>query len=286
MREHQNKDAAGDCENCPKHQPYHCCLLGAGEPLRGIVGQGKYCRRDQHGCCLRPHAASQKLAQPLKHVSAKDRLFTETGSRDQQPQCCRNGGAVSRQIMKGLVDLGCAEQRHEDRLHQQLKTAAECYADCRSSYPVLRLEVADFLPRSARPVCPHQRQHRAQWNKEKIAGKDDNNGQNARRPEAAQALRKSRLSLRLHIGRSRRVGNFKLRLLSCVAHQCRAPGSTSNRSSLLAASLSRAPAAPVSWPSHRQDASRCLDAQQLRSYFPCDSAPNGSPPWHCCSRKN
>src|SRR5688500_4226058 len=161
MRDHQREDAAALREDRPENEPENEALLGAGKTLISVVCQSEKQRGNEDDQRLGPGAISKQLAKTVEHESAKDRLFSETRAdnyRKQHPGQC---STITDEVLVSLIDGVCAEQRHNDRLHQQLERDAERHADRDTADPAARTDVANVFPWLARLPHPQDHQQRA-----------------------------------------------------------------------------------------------------------------------------
>ena len=91
--------------------------------------------------------------------------------------------------MVGLINRRRAEQRHHDRLHQELKGAAEKDAGDESARPTPRSHITDLAPRRAGERHPHQHKNGAERKKEKIPGEDNQDREDAEQTKSTQPRR-------------------------------------------------------------------------------------------------
>jgi hypothetical protein len=94
--------------------------------------------------------------------------------------------SVSYKVVVRLIDRIGAEQRHDNRLHQDFERAAEHQAEDQAADPALGPDVADLAPRRARPLSPHQHENGAEGRDHEIAGEDDEDREDSERAESAQ----------------------------------------------------------------------------------------------------
>ena len=132
------------------------------------------------GALLLLLTAAAPAAELVEKIVARvnDRLFTHSD--------CGKRGAISDEIVVRLIDRIGAKERHHDRLHDELEHHAERDADDQPAEPALRTDVPNITPRRVRPSDPREHQHCAERRNDQIAGKDDENGEDAKRSESAK----------------------------------------------------------------------------------------------------
>ena len=77
MSHHRHENASRECEDRPEHEACDRSLLDAGNSLDSVMLQPEQYGSCQDNRCLGPHTRSEKLAEPLEHISAEEGLLTD-----------------------------------------------------------------------------------------------------------------------------------------------------------------------------------------------------------------
>lgn len=129
----------------------------------------------------------RKAAEAFEEKPSEHRLFSPTSHDNHSEQDSWKRRGIPREVVIRRVDGRSAEQRHHDRLHQELEDNAQRDADRQRADPALRPNVADCAPRRARSLHPQQNQDSAEGSNDEVAREDDENRSNSDRSESAQA---------------------------------------------------------------------------------------------------